>query len=493
MSYLKIFVTINFLFLTSINIGAYTRIEAESFSSMSGIQFENNNTTIGYIDTEDWILYKNVDFGAGPSSIILSIAKVSSGGYIEMRVDEITGPLISTFYPTNTDSWTLFTEQTCKVVSHITGIRDLYFIAKDANGVCNLDYFILSDTKIYEPNWVLQWSDEFNGTDVDESIWRKVFHGNPDNGEIQFYTPRPENIKVSDGTLKLIAHNETYTGQGPWMSSPATREFTSGKIETQGKKVFKYGRIEARIKIPRGKGTWPAFWLLGKNLFDVGVGWPKCGEIDIMEHGQDFNNLGAAIHTQAYNHTIGTQKTGTYQITDYDTDFHIYGVDWFEDKLSFYVDYNYYFSVTKQQLGSSIAEWPFDQPFWIILNHAVGGAWGGTPETSLYPHVTEIDWVRVYDDIQQTGINEQPIDLKSIKLFPNPAKDILNLEISNAVNIDNEQIRVKISDITGKEVLNTIIQKKGSKLNIMHLNKGIYFLSVFTDDYFSGTSVFIKN
>lgn len=466
-----------FLFVSTFSVAAYPVIEAESFNGMSGIQLENNNTTVGYFDAGDWLLYKDVDFGTGPKAIVMNIAKASTGGRLEIRVDGLDGNLIANFYPLSTNSWTVFEKQTCNIGS-VSGIHDVYIIASEVAGVCNLDWLTFSDTGIYEPNWVLEWSDEFNGNQLDETVWNKVHHGNPDNGELQFYTPRQENIVVSDGTLKLIARKETYSAQGPWMSEPATRYYTSGKIETQGKLTFQYGKIEARMKLPRGKGTWPAFWMLGENLFDAGVGWPKCGEIDIMEHGQDFDNLGAAIHTESYNHTIGTQKTGTYNIGDYDTDFHTYGVEWSGQKLSFYVDGHYYFTVTKDQIGSNESQWPFDQPFWLILNHAVGGAWGGTPDDMLYPHTTEIDWVRVYKDIPlSVAVNQ--IDLPSFTLFPNPVDDICWVEMEKI----ERSVHVVVYAMDGT-MIKSFCQSYVSKfqVDLSDLSKGYYVIKIKTKD-----------
>lgn len=477
------------LFITlTLNMYAYPRIEAESFSSMSGIQFENANTTIGYIDAGDWIAYSNIDFGAGPNSIVMRVAKNSSGGRLELRIDDLNGPLIGTFTPESTNSWTGFADQSCKI-SSITGTHNLYLVAKDVNGVCNIDYFQLSETKIYEPNWVLSWADEFNGTQLDETIWTKFNDGNPHNGELQFYTPRSENIVVSDGTLKLIARRETYTGQGPYMSQPVTRNYTSGKVETLNKKHFKYGKFEASMKLPRAKGSWPAFWMLGENMYQSGIGWPRCGEIDIMEHGQDFDNLGAAIHTQAYNHTIGTQKTGTYIINNYDTDFHTYGLEWDASKLNFSVDGNKYFTITKQNLGTLETEWPFDQPFWIILNHAVGGAWGGTPDDSKFPITTEIDWIRVYKDIQTSVDEIESFDYK-MSTFPNPATDKLQIRIKSNGKPENKNMRVVVKDLMGKTLINKIQPTEQNIINVEHLSSGIYLLSLDNGNYF--TTKFIK-
>lgn len=407
---------------------AYAVIEAEDYDDMSGVQLENGGTTVGFIDDGDWLRYDQIDFADGPAAMALQIAKASTGGSLELRLDALNGPLIGTFTPESTGGWQDFQPQKSNLES-VTGVHDLFLVATGAAGVCNIDYFTFSDTGVYEPNWVLTWADEFNGADVDTTVWRKVYHGNPDNGELQFYTPRPVNIQVSEGTLKLIARVETFRGKGPWMPDSVTRYYTSGKIESQGRLTFQYGKFEASMKLPRGKGTWPAFWMLGENLFDAGVGWPRCGEIDIMEHGQDFDNVGAALHTETYNHTIGTQITGTYLIDDYDTEFHTYAVEWSGESMRFSVDGNYYLTVTKESMGQTVAEWPFDQPFWLILNHAVGGAWGGTPVDSLYPHTVEVDWVRVYKDQQPATSLTKPIAPRGATLAfsPNPTNRLVQV------------------------------------------------------------------
>lgn len=483
----KTIITIIILAFAEIVSATELKIEAEDYSDMQGIQLENNNTNIGYFDAGDWLMFSSIDFDAANyQSIKFAVAKQSSGGAVQIRLDALDGTLIGTFYPESNNSWTNFETQQVNIEA-VSGVHSLYLVGSGAEGICNMDYFILSEEKVYEPNWVLFWNDEFNGTDVDDTKWAKFYDGNPANGELQFYTPREENIVVSDGTLKLIARKETFTGQGPWMDEPVTRQYTSGKVETLGKITFKYGKFEAYMKLPRGKGTWPAFWMLGENLFDAGVGWPKCGEIDIMEHGQDFDNLGAAIHTEAYNHTIGTQKTGTYIIDDYDTDFHTYGLVWTENQLTFSVDGNNYFSVTKENLGDTEAEWPFDQPFWIILNHAVGGAWGGTPDDNLYPHTVEVDWVRVYKD-EQISTSVKTNKEKTLKLYPTVTSDFVNLEFAD--NLDNHTIVVK--DITGRVLICKRHIGRNYTLNMTSQPPGVYFLSYKTDSGKFYTEKFIK-
>ncbi len=257
------------------------------------------------------------------------------------------------------------------------------------------------------------------------------------------------------------------------MSSPSTRNYTSGKIETLGKITFQYGKIEASMKLPRGRGTWPAFWMLGENIFDAGIGWPRCGEIDIMEHGQDFDHLGAAIHTQAYNHTIGTQITGTYQIDDYDTGFHTYGLVWDTEEMSFSVDGEVYMKVRKSSIGDSEGQWPFDQPFFIILNHAVGGAWGGTPDNSLYPHTVEVDWVRVYKDEQPTStitLEESPL----LSVYPNPAKDQVRVTIGG----NPTSVTVSLKDLTGRELAVKQASSEELSFDLSGLPSGIYLVTM---------------
>ena len=476
------------LLLVSIDVNAYSRIEAESYSSMSGVQLENSNTTVGFIDAGDWMAYRNVDFGTVPASIIMNVAKVSVGGAIEMRIDGMNGTLIGTFYPESTNSWTSFQDQSSKI-QNITGVHDLYFVATGVNGVCNIDYFVFSDIKIYEPNWVLSWSDEFNGTALDETVWSKVNDGNPANGEIQFYTPRAENIQVSDGTLKLIARKETYTGQGPWMTQPVTREYTSGKIESQGKKTFKYGKIEARMKLPRGKGSWPAFWMLGENFFNTGIGWPLCGEIDIMEHSQVLDNISGTVHSQAYNNI--PQVTSSYIINNYDTSFHIYGMIWTTNQISFYVDDNTYFSVSKTNLGNSQVQWPFDQPFWLILNDAVGGAWGGTPDDTLYPLTTEIDFVRVYSDVQ-TDIKSIRNPEPNILVYPNLTYDYVKVESTDASLLKTANTIILLSDIAGNRLEKIDVKSLPTTIELQSYAKGAYLITVQQKDKVIKTSIIFK-
>lgn len=236
----------------------------------------------------------------------------------------------------------------------------------------------------------LVWADEFDKPGLPDSTrWGYDVGGNGwGNNELQFYTrKRPENARVEDGKLIIEARKEDYQGRG----------YTSARLLTQNTATWTYGRIEAYAKLPKGRGTWPAVWMLGKNISTAG--WPRCGELDIMEHvGYDEGVIHGTAHTEAYNHVKGTQKEGKVTVPDVTTAFHRYAIEWTADQVDFYVDDQKYYTVQRSVLGSSEAQWPFSQPFFLILNVAVGGNWGGQKgvDDSIWPQRMEIDYVRVY-------------------------------------------------------------------------------------------------
>jgi beta-glucanase (GH16 family) len=203
------------------------------------------------------------------------------------------------------------------------------------------------------------------------------------NNELQYYTDRAENIKVEDGLLKITAI------KGAYMGSP----YTSARILTKGKFEQKYGRIEARIKVPYGKGLWPAFWMLGANS-DTVI-WPQCGEIDIMEYlGSKPTSIFGSVHGPGY--SGGNAITKNYVLTNdrFDKDFHIFGIEWDENYINYYVDDVLYNQITPADVPG---EWVFNQPFYIILNMAVGGNFPGSPNSStVFPQTMMVDYVRVY-------------------------------------------------------------------------------------------------
>ena len=173
------------------------------------------------------------------------------------------------------------------------------------------------------------------------------------------------------------------------------REYTSARLVSRDKGDWTYGRFEIRAKLPRGRGTWPAIWMLPTD-WEYG-GWPGSGEIDIMEHvGYDMNVVHSTVHTESYHHSIGTQKGESILVDDVDTSFHVYAVEWRPDRIDAFVDGQKYFTFVNE--GTGYQEWPFDKRFHLLLNIAVGGSWGGAQgvDNSIFPQQLVIDYVRVY-------------------------------------------------------------------------------------------------
>ena len=203
------------------------------------------------------------------------------------------------------------------------------------------------------------------------------------NNELEYYTDRPQNIKVEDGMLKITALKESYMGSS----------YTSARILTKGKLEQQYGRIEARIKMPWGKGLWPAFWMLGANSDTVA--WPQCGEVDIMEYlGNNPTSMFGTVHGPGYSGANAISKIYSLTNDRFDTDFHIFGIEWGENYINYYVDNVLYNQITPKDVKG---EWVFNQPFYIILNLAVGGNLPGSPNNdTTFPQTMLVDYVRVY-------------------------------------------------------------------------------------------------
>jgi beta-glucanase (GH16 family) len=238
----------------------------------------------------------------------------------------------------------------------------------------------------------LVWYDQFNGPSIDTSVWS--FEHGPSNDNVQFYTNRTQNAVVADGELQLIALKESYSGYN----------FTSALVRTKNSLNWRYGRIEARIKLPGSNGFVPAFWILPSD--DRYGWWPNSGEIDIMEHPTNqLDKIYGTVHTGTYNSFTGSGSKGSIiQIPDAETEFHIYAIEWTEEQVDFYVDDQKYFTFNNEHSGPGT--WPFDQPFYIILNLAVGGGWVGSPDNAtIFPAKMEIDYVRVYQYQNDMSIN----------------------------------------------------------------------------------------
>jgi beta-glucanase (GH16 family) len=236
--------------------------------------------------------------------------------------------------------------------------------------------------------WKLVWSDEFAGPMLDESKWTFDVGGlGWGNAEMQFYTSRPENVCIEDGHLVIEAREETLD----------INEYTSARLKTLGKVSWTYGRFEGRMRIPRGQGIWPAFWLLGENFEQYK--WPDCGEIDIMENiGREPSKVHGTIHGPRY--SGGEGPTAVYELGSgaFADDFHVFAVEWERDEIRWYVDGKHYNTIKR---GDVPGPWVFDKPFFMILNVAVGGNWPGDPDdTSTFPQEMLVDYVRVYQRAQ---------------------------------------------------------------------------------------------
>lgn len=238
------------------------------------------------------------------------------------------------------------------------------------------------DTK----KWKLVWSDEFNKDGLPDPKKWTYEEGYIRNGEAQYYTKgRSENARIEKGRLIIEARLDNWQG----------RKITSASLTTEGKQSFLYGRLEARAKVPTGRGTWPAFWTLGENIRQVG--WPRCGELDILEYvGFDPNKVHANVHVDAYNHMKGNGRGNNLEAGRPWEVFNTYAVEWYEDRVEFFFNDTRYLVFRKESNDEAV--WPFAKPHYAILNLAIGGGWGGAQgiDESLFPHRYEIEYVRYY-------------------------------------------------------------------------------------------------
>lgn len=247
---------------------------------------------------------------------------------------------------------------------------------------------------VVDKNWQFEttpvWEDNFtNNGAPDPAKWTfETGAGGWGNNELQYYTAGA-NATVSGGNLVITAKKESVSGS----------EYSSARMITKGKGDWLYGRFEVRAKLPKGKGTWPAIWMLSSdNTYGT---WPASGEMDIMEHvGFDPNRVHCSIHTSAYNHTRGTQKTANTLVATATDDFHVYRIDWTPYAVRGYVDGTQYFEFVNENTG--FTTWPFNKKFFMIMNIAVGGNWGGAQgvDNTVFPATMVVDYVKVYKMIE---------------------------------------------------------------------------------------------
>lgn len=235
------------------------------------------------------------------------------------------------------------------------------------------------------PEWQPIWADEFDAPGLPDPARWTYEYGRVRNNEAQFYTrERLENARVEGGHLVITAVRE------PWEGAA----YTSASLTTRGRLEFTYGKVEIRARVPGGRGTWPALWTLGANIGSAG--WPLCGEIDILEHvGHTPDRFHFTVHTAAYNHTRGTQRGTGVNVPD-PAEFHDFGILWSPERIEWFLDGRKVFEFRKE--GDAPEAWPFTEPQYLLVNLAIGGAWGGQRgiDDTIFPAAFVIDHVRVY-------------------------------------------------------------------------------------------------
>jgi beta-glucanase (GH16 family) len=245
-----------------------------------------------------------------------------------------------------------------------------------------------SDSPTDATRWRLTWSDEFTGAagaPPDAATWTAEVGTNWGNAQLEYDTDRTSNAALDgNGHLVITARREQFSGSA----------YTSARLTTAGKRSFQYGKIEGRMKLPRGQGMWPAFWMLGADF--ATVGWPATGEIDVMEYrGQEPGTVIGSLHGPGYSGGAALSRRHSPAATRFDNSFHVFTVEWSAERVDWFVDGAHYFAVRK---GDVPGPWVFDHPFNLLLNLAVGGNFVGAPsEFTEFPQELVVDWVRVYE------------------------------------------------------------------------------------------------
>lgn len=318
-------------------------------------------------------------------------------------------------------------------------------------GIITFLFFITQTTFQGQMTWNLVWSEEFSGDALNEEVWNyEIGFGNSGwgNNELQYYRAGESNLTVADGKASIIAKQENF----------GSAEYTSARVQTKGKFDVQYGRIEARIKVPMGQGLWPAFWMLGSNI--DAVGWPQCGEIDIMEHVNNETEVHGTIHWDNNGH----QYQGGSISTD-PTLFHNYAIEWDANQLRWYLDGILYY--TRNIGAAQYSE--FHAPFFFIMNIAVGGNWPGSPDnTTVFPAVMEVDFIRVYEwSAIPTAMDNNE---------ENPEIQIVVQDNSILVKgISNEVQHVQIIDASGKMIQRASLNGQ-KEIQLQSPAKGLYFI-----------------
>lgn len=322
----------------------------------------------------------------------------------------------------------------------------------------------------------LVWSDEFetNGA-INSSNWFQQTQlpsgGNWFNGEQQHYTDRMENSFVENGFLNIVAIKENFTDQGE------TKAYTSARLNS--KFTFTYGRVDVRAKLPIGDGTWPAIWMLGKNVNEDGAywdnqgfgttGWPNCGEIDIMEHGLGAtNHVSSALHSSCEGCFGDTMNTDSYILNDVANEYHVYSVNWSPDQITFLIDDVGFYTYNPTVKDNS--NWPYFEDQYILLNIALGGT-AGAIDPNFNQSSMVVDYVRVY---QQNSLSVNDAFARKFKVFPNPASDVIKIATNEAIST------VEVYDLRGQRVIHNIGHIRS--INTSRLPSGMYLLKILSEE-----------
>lgn len=319
--------------------------------------------------------------------------------------------------------------------------------------------------------WNLIWSDEFNGGSINSTYWTYDIGGNGwGNSELEYYTNRLENAKIENGNLLVITREESYGG----------KDYTSARLKTQDLCSFTYGRIEARIKFPIGQGMWPAFWMLGQNISTVG--WPLCGEIDIMEHINQENKIYGTMHWDNNGHVSYGGNVSCEAST-----YHIYSVEWDSSAIKWFLDGNKYWEGNIAANVNSTEE--FHEPFFIILNLAIGGIWPGNPDsTTSFPDTMYVDYVRVYQfstTAVESGHNQGLSHFSLLQNYPNPFNPSTNISFCLPVK---SFVTLRVFDLIGREIVTLVSEElaEGNHSyywNAMDVPSGVYFYRLQAGSY----------
>ena len=337
-----------------------------------------------------------------------------------------------------------------------------------------VDDFIFEESDAADDDPVfttLVWSDEFNYSGaLDPNKWHHqvipIINGTDwANGELQHYTSRISNSYVNNGSLKIKAIRENYTYNN------STKPYTSARLNS--KFAFQYGRVDVRAKLPEEAGTWPAIWTLGANINETGnyfgntygsVGWPVCGEIDIMEqNGWNKTNLIGHLHYSNSNTNSYQNEGGTTYIADSSGEYHIYSLIWTENTIQILLDDVVFFERENSQ------EIPYDNPHYLLLNIAMGGNLGGNVPSSFSEAIMEIDYVRVYEE---SFLSIQDSSMEDMVIYPNPTDN--NIKVKVPRNLIGTKL--KIYSTLGRKLAAYTLSETDSIFDISSFKSGIYFL-----------------